>query len=273
MLDLRYEYVKQDQPRRGTRKIGVGEIGRHHDEVRTVNRNLLIAYSHTFNSEWGISVTAPVVDRDHFHIHSHHGARLPERWEFTELGDVRVIGRYQLPDVGDPLKPSAIGLTFGLKLPTGKTTIENRSGDVAERTLQPGTGTTDAIIGAYYHQKLPQSGASWFAQAQLQHALNSHDNFKPGNQYGVDLGYRHGLTDRLGVLVQLNLLVKRRDSGAEAEPADSGGRFLSLSPGVSYAVSDRLQIYGFLQKPLYQHVNGVQLTADKALVIGVSGRF
>lgn len=273
VADLRYEYVHQDQPRTGIDNLAVGQIPRHHDEVSTVNRNLLMTYSHTFSSGWGVSVTAPVVDRDHLHIHNHHGAQIPGRWDFTELGDVRVTGRYQLPDVGDPLKPSTTGFTFGLKLPTGKTTVANEDGDVAERTLQPGTGTTDAIVGAYYHQRLPQANASWFAQAQYQHALNSHDNFKPGAQFGVDLGYRYGVTDKLGALVQLNALVKRRDSGSEAEPEDSGSRIVSLSPGLSYAVSDKVQIYGFVQKPLYQHVNGVQLTANKSFVVGVSGRF
>ena len=39
---------------------------------------------------------------------------------------------------------------------------------------------------------------------------------------------------------------------------------MSISPGLSYAATETLQVYGFLQKPVYQHVNGVQLTADKA---------
>jgi hypothetical protein len=272
-LGLRYEYINQNQPRSGNDNVAVGQIPHHHDEVSTVNRNLLATYSYTFNSQWGISVTAPIVDRDHLHIHNHQGEQIPERWDFRELGDVRVVGRYQLPYVGDPLKPSTTGVTFGLKLPTGRTNIANEDGDVAERSLQPGTGTTDAIIGAYYHQKLPELNSAWFAQTQYQHALNSHDAFKPGDQFGIDVGYRHGLTDKLGALVQVNFLVKRRDSGAQAEPEDSGGRFLSVSPGLSYAVSDKVQIYGFFQKPVYQHVNGVQLTANKAFVVGVSGRF
>ncbi|MES2536209.1 MAG: transporter [Pseudomonadota bacterium] len=272
-IDLRYEYIKQDQPRSGSDKIAVGQIPRHHDEVSTVNRNLLATYSYTFNSAWGLSVTAPVTDRKHFHIHNHHGQQISDRWNFTELGDVRVLGRYQLNYVGDPLKPSSIGLVFGLKLPTGRTNIANEKGDVAERSLQPGTGTTDSIIGAYYHQKLPQWNAAWFAQTQFQHALNRHDDFKSGDQLGIDVGYRHGLTDKLGALLQLNFLVKRRDSGAQAEPEDSGGKVLSLSPGLSYAVSDKVQIYGFVQKPVYQYVNGVQLTASKAFVVGLSGRF
>jgi len=63
------------------------------------------------------------------------------------------------------------------------------------------------------------------------------------------------------------------DSGAQAEPEESGGRFVSISPGLSYAVSQTLQVYAFVQLPVYQYVNGVQLTASKAFVAGVSGRF
>ena len=273
VFDLRYEYINQDQPRAGSDKVAVGQIPHHHDEVFTRNRNLLATYSHSFDSEWGISVIAPVVDRDHLHIHNHMGGQIPERWNFTELGDVRVVGRYQLPYVGDPTKASAAGINFGLKLPTGRSTVANADGDVAERSLQPGTGTTDGIVGAYYHQKLPQWDSSWFAQAQYQHALNSHDDFRPGSQFGIDVGYRYGVTDKLGALVQVNAVVKRRDRGAQAEPDDSGGRFLFISPGLSYAVTDTMQIYAFFQKPVYQYVNGVQLTADKAFVVGLSNRF
>lgn len=272
-FDLRYEYINQDQPRAGKDKIAVGQIPHHHDEVSTVNRNLLATYTRSFDSGWGVSVIAPILDRDHLHIHNHHGEQIPERWKFTELGDVRVVGGYQLPYVGDTSKPANAGITFGLKLPTGKTNIANEDGDVAERSLQPGTGTTDAIIGAYFHQKLPQWESSWFAQTQYQHALRSHHDFKPGDQLSFDVGFRHGITDKLRALVQLNFLVKRRDSGAVAEPEDSGGRFVSVSPGLSYAVTDKFQIYGFLQQPLYQHVNGVQLTAKKAFVVGMSARF
>src|SRR5258706_4263270 len=164
-LDLRYEYINQDQPRTGTDRIAVGQIPHHHDEVSTANRNWLLSYSHTFDSNWGVSVVAPFVERNHFHIHNHQGEQVPERWSFSELGDVRVVGRYQVPG-GDPLKPVTAGVNFGVKLPTGRTSIANDDGDIAERTLQPGTGATDAILGAYVHHRLPQLNAAWFAQLQ-----------------------------------------------------------------------------------------------------------
>lgn len=272
-LDLRYENIRQDQPRAGSRKIAVGAIPHHHDEVSTLNRNLVATYSHTWASGWGISATLPFVDRDHLHLHNHRGAQIPEQWNFREVGDVRVTGRYQRYLEGSDAAPRMAGMFLGLKLPTGRTSISNAAGDVAERSLQPGTGTTDLIAGAIYHQQLAASGAAWFAQAQLQAPLNSHDNFRPGAQLALDVGYAHPFTERLSGVVQLNALAKRRDSGSEAEPADSGGRSLFLSPGLSYKLGEMFRIYGYYQHPLHQHVNGVQLTAARAVVLGVSTRF
>jgi hypothetical protein len=273
-FDLRYEHIDQSQPRAGSRKVGVSEVRHHHDEVSTRNDNVLASYSRAFDSGWGFSLTAPLVDRRHVHIHNHQGARIEEQWKFRDLGDLRATGRYQQAvSSPDSANPARAGLIFGLKLPTGRINAANASGDVAERSLQPGTGTTDAIVGAYFHQQLLQRGASWFAQTQYQHALNSKDDFKPGPQFGIDLGYGQSIADKFSALVQLNVLVKGRDRGAAAEPADSGGRSVFLSPGLSYSLSERTRAYAFFQQPLYQYVNGVQLTARHAIVMGVTARF
>ena len=72
-LDFRYEYVNQDQPMSGSRKVGVGEIPRHHDEVYTTNRNYLTAIDRTIDADWGVNVLVPVVSREHFAHPQPHG--------------------------------------------------------------------------------------------------------------------------------------------------------------------------------------------------------
>jgi hypothetical protein len=272
-LDVRYENIRQDQPRAGSRNVSVGEIAHHHDEVHTFNQNLVATYSQTWASGWGISATAPFVDRDHLHIHNHQGGQIPEQWNFREVGDVRLTGRYQRFLEGSDAAPRMAGFFLGLKLPTGRTNLANDAGDVAERSLQPGTGTTDLIAGAIYHQQIAASGAAWFGQLQLQQPLNSHNDFQPGAQLALDAGYAHPFTQRFSGLLQLNTVVKRRDRGAQAEPADSGGRFVFLSPGLSYKLGEVFRLYAYYQHPLYQYVNGVQLTARRAVVVGLSTRF
>ena len=271
-FDVRYEYLNQDQPMHGSRKIDAGQVPAHHDEVATQNKNAVLSYSRNFGKGLGVTVSGGVGARDHLHIHNHHGKQIVDTWDFTRLGDVRVLGRYQLLSVVNPLKPANGGVTFGLKLPTGKFDVANARGGKAERSMQPGTGTTDLMLGGYYHQKLTELGASWFAQAQYQHALNTRDHYKPGAQLGLDLGVRKSLGGNVGLLGQLNYVDKRSDSGSEAEPDSSGGRFLYASPGLSYAVTSTMQLYTFYQVPVHRHVKGVQLTANRALVVGLSGQ-
>jgi hypothetical protein len=101
--------------------------------------------------------------------------------------------------------------------------------------------------------------------------LNSRRHFRPGTQSAPDLGHAHPWTDRASGLLQLNEVVKRRDRGGEAEPADSGGPSLFLSPGLSYKLRESMRLYGYYQHPLYQYVNGVQLTAARRGGRGIYG--
>ena len=273
-FDLRYEHILQDQPQTGTDRISVGQIPKHHDEVFTQNRNWLATLDYTFNADWGAALYLPLVDRSHTHIHNHRGAPLIESWDFSSAGDARVVGRYRVATFEDrEPKLGSTGLYFGLKLPTGQIDVRNGAGDVAERSLQPGTGTTDALFGAYYAQLLPMKDLSWFAEGLFQAPMNTRDGYKPGTRVSLDTGVRYNATEDFSVMLQLNAVFRGRDSGANAEPDDSGGKFWFLSPGFSYALTREAVVYAYYQVPIYQHVNGVQLTARGASAIGVSVRF
>lgn len=271
-LDLRYEYIHQDRLQEGRQKVAIGQIPRDHDEVETVNRNWLASLDYTFNADWGINLSLPIVKRQHLHVET--ATQEPETWDFSRLGDARVLGRYRIgtyESAGHSL--GTLGVNFGLKLPTGRTDMQNAGGEQAERPLQPGSGTTDALLGGYYAKVLPLKDLSWFAQGLLQLPLNSRDGFKPGRRISLDAGLRYDASDRVGLILQVNALRRSRDSGDNAEPEDSGGSSIHLSPGVSFEAAKDVRIYGFLQAPLYQYVNGVQLVSRRATVIGLSTRF
>lgn len=274
-LDLRYEALTQDQPRAGGRNVAVGELPRHHDEVVTRNRNWLATYDHAFNADWGLSASLPLVDRQHEHIHNHHGAQLPEAWDFRAVGDLRLLARHRLAATSSREPPSmgAMGLTFGVKLPTGRTDVRNAEGDLAERSLQPGSGTTDALLGAFVTRSLPLRNLSWFAQGLLQAPMNARAGYRPGVRLGLDAGMRYEASERWSLMLQVNALLRGRDRGPQAEPEDTGGSGLWAAPGASYAVTKDAQLYAFLQLPIAQYANGVQLVARRAAVLGVSLRF
>ncbi len=63
--------------------------------------------------------------------------------------------------------------SFDLKLPTSKFDVANSDGDLAERSLQLGSGTTDVILGGYFRQVSAVAQSSWFVQTQGQWASHT----------------------------------------------------------------------------------------------------
>lgn len=269
-LDLRYEFIDQKHLRAGSRQIPASDDTGDTTELRTINRNLLATLDYALTKNWTFSASAPVVSRSHSHIADPAGTADFESWSFARAGDSRLLAFYRF-DNPDPV--ASYGLIAGLKLPTGDYRIRNADGVVAERALQPGTGSTDLVLGGYYSGPGAYLDSSWFAQALTQQAAATKDGFNPGAQYLLNLGYRHPLAESWHALAQLNAAIKERDTGVNAEPGLSGSTTVFLSPGLSYALSHNVQIYGYAQLPLYRHVNGVQLSANWALIAGVSVRF
>ena len=271
-VDLRFEFIDQNQPRSGSDDVSVGEISSHHDEVRTINRNLLATIEHAFAGGWQLGLTLPLIDRSHHHIHNHHHdgevLHLDDNWDFREIGDLRLNLRRTV--VSDPQRQ--LGVSIGVKLPSGSTDVDNDDGDEAERSLQPGTGTTDLLLGAGWRGVL-DGGAAASISVAAQLATGEPDDYRPGHRFQLDLGYEHPLTARLTLPVQLNFLVRARDQGDEAETDDSGMQSIGLSPGLIFEAGGGLRLYGFYQRPLYQHVHGVQLTSHWSAVLGASQTF
>lgn len=256
LLDLRHEYIELQQPRAGSQAVDVGEIHRHHDEQRTLNRNTLLNLDYR-QSDWGLSFSLPWLQREHQHIHNHHRQQLHDAWDLSGLGDLKALV------VQDEL-------LFGLKLPTGSTERHNSNGDKAEPGLQPGTGSTDLILGL-------QSAVNWgqtrsFFRFSWQNPLNERHQFQVGSQLKLDLGTSYRYQDWNWQL-QLNAERKGRDGGERAEAADSGGKALWLSPGLGLKLTEATEAYLFWQLPLYQYRNGVQLTADDAWGAGIRQSF
>lgn len=271
-LDLRFEYINQNQPMHAREKVSVGAIRQHHDEVRTINRNLLLSADHGLGSGWRLAWHLPVISRSHDHIHNHRGAVIPQAWEIEAVGDVRILLQRRLGSEGGDATP---GIAWGLKLPTGSFNQRNDDGSLAERGLQPGTGTTDLVLGYFHHARtlIGTRPLSWFAQAYYHAPLNHREDYAPGFRLSIDTGIALPLAHDWEGMVQLNALVRGRDQGGEAEPLNTGGSFLWVSPGIGWRLNRQSQFYGFVQLPLYQRVNGVQLTAPWATTVGYRHQF
>lgn len=273
-LDLSYQSIDQDQPMIGSHRAAVGEIHAHHDEVRTINRITTLQLVYAPNDRLQLSVAMPRVSRDHEHIHNHHGAQLIESWDFAGAGDVAVQARGRITD--------SLSLIGGVKFATGAKHEANDEGEEAEVTIQPGTGSTDYLGGLAWHGGFVRDtslGGSMghatriplFATATYRINGSGTERYRRGNELQLNAGGEYPLASRLDVAAQLNARVLSRDEPGDTgeDPGLTGGRFLYASPGLSFRVAPSTALYAFVQLPVYQHVNGIQLTAKRNLVFGV----
>lgn len=268
-MDLRYEYIDQNRPWSGSHSAeSAGDEEAR--ETRTINRNLLATFDFAVSEHWGVTASVPIVSRSHSHVADPEGSATPESWNFTRLGDARLLASWRHADAVEPT--SATGILFGLKLPTGPFRVTNAEGVPAERSLQPGTGSTDLVVGLFT-TKPARNGALWFAQATFQSPVATKEDYRPGNLFVATGGYRHPFTLHVTGILQLNATARTHDSGSNAEPTVTGGQFVFVSPGLSWGLSPATEVYAFAQLPVYRHTNGAQLTFDWAVVTGITRRF
>lgn len=287
LIDLRYSYANANKLRYGNSAAtlaapdgsGRGEL----ENRRTINQALDLGVDYALSDKWNVAVDLPFIMRDHTHTLDYAGGDVVQQARFNAIGDMRVVGKYKF-DSDDHHAGS--GMRLGFKLPTGAIDQTMTPQDptappgtpyALDRSSQPGSGSTDIILGAYYHHDSADTPWGWFASGQLQSAVSTRNDYRPGNGMNLDVGVHYAFSAALTGLLQLNTQVKQRDSGSFANMTHSGGHSINLSPGLSYAVVPRTRLYGFVQLPIVQYVNGDasnpdlrQLTAPWSFSIGIS---
>jgi hypothetical protein len=293
-LDLSLQYIDQDQPRIGTHEAHVGEIeGEHHDEVRTINRIATAVLGYAPADRVHLSLAVPFVSRTHDHLagsHAHAGGLMPlhnvipEAWDIHGIGDVVLQARVAIAEP-DSVRRSRLWLIGGIKLPTGAGDLHNQEGELAETPVQPGSGTTDGILGLSYQGGLLRhsriSGpmgdvmrVPWFVSATYQFRTGDAHGYRLGNELQLNGGSVYVWTRRLDALLQLNARVRRRDRIRDepGEEAFTGGMSVYASPGFRLSLN-RAAVYAIVQIPVYQRVNALQLTSKANYVIGLQTSF
>ncbi len=196
----------------------------------------------------------------------------------SSLGDIKLIASYQ-----GLLAEHNLGIQLGVKLPTGHygESVTFRGGPLAgdplDASLQPGTGSTDIIVGVYYYRAISQD-FDFFTNAQFQSAIkNKQDqpgnDYRPGNSTSLSFGVRYEHNPRIVPQLQMNLLHKLVDQGALADIYSTAGYVAYVSPGLTAQVWGKLQVFGFAQVPVYSDLVGYQLFPRYTVSVGVSYAF
>lgn len=264
----RYEYYGQSDLRRGTHRADRSALTFPHDEEiqqSTLNRNVWLDLDYVANPAWAVTIQVSYYDRYHSTIAA--GDLDVSTSQASGLGDLRLLGRYQHFGL-----QSSYGLQLGLKLPTGRFNQDFATGPEAgeplDRGLQLGNGTTDLLAGFSYFSRLAGS-LGCFAQVMLDQPLHSRDGFRPGASLAVNGGIRLLTTGRLTPQFQLNARWDGRETGVNADYENSGATMVYASPGLTADLGSRGHAFAFVQLPLYQRVNGLQLEPRWLLSVGV----
>jgi len=267
-VDLRYDYFNQSDLRSGTDSVDRSTLEVPNEEEiqrTTINRNATLGVDFAPSRAWGVNVQLPYFDR--FHSTLAEGDATLSYSHSHGMGDARVVGRYQGFSAD-----ASFGVLFGVKLPTGKTDTRfyagPQAGERVDAGLQAGTGTIDALIGVYDFGNLTRS-LGYFAQALVQQPLASHDQFKPGAGINLNAGFRYIAWQNITPQLQVNVRSEKRESGANADIPNSGATLAYLSPGINIRFNRHWDGYFYVQVPVYQHVNGLQLEPDRSYSIGL----
>ena len=294
-LSFEYDYINQDELRSGTRAATPSEVvddpsnpalGGGEIENSTLNRYFTIGIGYSPNTDWNFDLRVPYVERNHTTFGQQQSPytaaeTAPDQLSgahVSGLGDARFIVSYQglLPE-------NNLGLQWGIKLPTGSygTKVNFNSGPNVgtplDDSLQAGSGSTDLIVGAYYHQPISLNFSAFvngqFQVAVLSEQRQSGNDFRPGNTSTLSFGLRYEADPRFVPQLQVNLFHRDGDLGALADTTDTAGTVAFLSPGGTIRVLDRMHLYGFVQLPVYGNLNGYQLFPHWTASVGMSYAF
>lgn len=192
-----------------------------------------------------------------------------DTFRHAALGDVRLMATYTglSTDMG-------LGVIAGVKLPTGDHKYANFDPDT-----EISTGSTDILLGAYKQGALDRNGdVTYFAQGIWDKPVDWRSNYRPGEE--LDLAVGVGWTGwtfaggklSLAPVLQIKGSIRARDHGSDGHPSDSGYERAVLAPGLELQ-SGPWRLFADIGAPVYQRVNGNQLTAPLLFKTMLTRRF
>jgi hypothetical protein len=262
-FDLSQQYIDQDRLQHGRQEVSnpvppeEGEL-----ERRTVNRITTLLANYAATPDLLLSAALPYVTRYHEHFDSGEF----QTYHLDGIGDASLSARYRfLPELWGG---------FAVKLPTGNRSSKNSKGDEAEPTIAPGSGSTDVSASIVYqtsanvpsltHGPLGNTGTMplFLGVTGKRNGIGTKD-YRAGNELQVNAGANYPVSQTFQVLFQLNYRAKTKDDVGETDAIrdDTGGTFLYASPGARVSFSPHAAIYGYVQVPIYQRVNGTNIVS------------
>jgi len=265
-LSVRIDYTQFDRVSSGDIRERTLDVGGSHAHFDAVRWSLLETFEVAFGASEGFQLAWSFGyyrgnDLREGHIHS------SGSYGFHEMGDVSGMTDHWFTAKGRLFKgpEGSLALFGGVKFPFG----EDDEGDESvsgnrplEPSLQPGSGTFDAQLGAAYSRWLTETLT---LDASLSYTLRTEeDAYKIGDLVllGTALAWR--FTENVQTYPQPSVfleahvrhLFRNEEDGERVR--NSGGTALFLGPGFRMGFSERVSWTIALQIPVFQHLHSEQ---------------
>ncbi|MBI4715525.1 MAG: transporter [Nitrospirae bacterium] len=282
ILDLSYRWIPMDRIQRGSDSASEALVPRvdfangvivpdGHSEIRTNNELAQLDVSYGVSPKAALTLAIPF-----FNLRTHEHAHVPG--DFTRqdgtsgFGDIRLIGKYA------PWVTTKQLLVFGLgvKTPTGEYKLLDHEGEINEPTIQPGTGSWDGLISAYYAYQIRPHRLDAFVSGSYQLSGENDLDYRFGNVLILNGGANYLFSSQerpVTASLQLNLRQSPHDEFKGEEVPSTGGTWVYLTPGVKIQPSPHTSFYTHVQLPVHQDVNEVNIVPRYGWIMGVSYAF
>jgi len=199
------------------------------------------------------------------------------------MGDVSLMGRYTFLKHENPETTDVLAGLAGIKFPTGKTdkmTADNA--DYLDSHLQPGTGSTDYLLGLSFTHSLNRLSLS----ANLLGTIPGKGKFgntthQFGNALNYDISGKYRMLPEAFEPQQPQIFASLGLSGEAREKEktdntvdpDSGGNTVYLTPGLQLVLAPHWVVEISYLHAVYHRLNGTQLGETFKVVSGVTYLF
>ncbi len=196
------------------------------------------------------------------------------------LGDVALLGRYTFLKTEAPDATNVLAAVFGVKFSTGRTDAKTSDGmNYLDSHLQPGTGSTDYLLGLSYSHALqrfslsanllgtiPTEGKFGATKHQFGNALN----YDVTGKYRVAPEAFTPTKPQVFAALGINGEVRDREKEDGVTVPDSGGNTVYLSPGLQLVLAPHWIMDLSYQHAIYHNLYGTQLGETYKVITGVT---
>jgi hypothetical protein len=199
------------------------------------------------------------------------------------FGDVAFLGRYTFLKKETPDITTVLAALAGVKFPTGRTNARTADGMMyLDSHLQPGTGSTDYLLGLSFSHSLARfsvsanllgtiPGSGTFGATQ--HEFGNSLNYDVTAKYRLVPGEFTPMKPQLFAALGINGEARAREKEDHVTVPDSGGNTVYLSPGLQLVLAPHWIADLSYQHAIYHNLYGTQLGETSKVVTGVTYLF